>query len=139
MGGDVAARILALVVVIAGQVGVDPQLAKAVVITEGAYHRPDVIGRTGDLGVMQLNPDYIDWMVESFWDKRYRFNWRVPEHNIYVGLTYLKYLLSFPEFNTWQAVIAYNCGPYAVLNNRPPRASLEYADKVGQLYPFNGR
>ncbi len=33
MGGDVAARILALVVVIAGQVGVDPQLAKAVVIT----------------------------------------------------------------------------------------------------------
>ena len=90
----------------------------------------DRIGITGDLGIMQLNPNYLDYFVGKYWNKPDGFDWKKAEHNIYVGLRHLKYLLSIPDFNEWQAIMAYNCGEYAVRSGTPPPSSIEYANAV---------
>ena len=123
-------RIIAFILAIALEVGVDKNLAVSVAITENPELDPETIGVTGDLGIMQLNPTYLDHFIACYWDKPGNFDWRDPEHNIYVGLRHLKYLMSIPSFNTWQAVIAYNCGEYAVLSGAPPNASIDYANTV---------
>jgi soluble lytic murein transglycosylase-like protein len=79
---------------------------------------------------MQLNPNYIDYFVEKYWDKGWAFDWRNPYDNIYVGLRHLKYLLMIRDFNAWQAIMAYNCGEYAVRSGAPPASSIEYANAV---------
>jgi soluble lytic murein transglycosylase-like protein len=79
---------------------------------------------------MQLNPKYIDWFVETYWQKAEIFDWRNPDHNIYIGLRHLKYLLSLADFSEWQAIAAYNCGEYAVRRGRLPDASIDYANAV---------
>ena len=116
--------------VLALEVGVDKNLAVSVAITENPALDPAVIGVTGDLGIMQLNPNYLDHFIACYWDKSGVFDWSNPEHNIYVGLRHLRYLIDIPVFNVWQAVIAYNCGEFPVRNGRPPDASIDYANAV---------
>jgi len=123
-------KIIALIMVIALEVGVDKNLAVSVAITENPALDPATVGVTGDLGIMQLNPDYLDHFVSCYWDKPGIFDWSNPEHNIYVGLRHLRYLIDIPAFNVWQAVIAYNCGEYAVLSGAPPNKSIDYANAV---------
>lgn len=123
-------QIIALILSIALEVGVDKNLAVSVAITENPALNPVEIGVTGDLGIMQLNPIYLDHFISCYWDKPGTFDWRDPEHNIYVGLKHLRYLMAIPGLNTWQAVIAYNCGEVPVLNGNPPEASVEYAKMV---------
>ena len=122
--------IIALILSIALNVGVDGNLAVSLALTENRELDPLAVGTTGDLGIMQLNPYYLDYFVQEYWDKPEVFNWRNPEHNIYVGLRYLKYLIDIPGLNVWQAVIAYNCGIVPVLNGAPPNMSIEYANTV---------
>jgi soluble lytic murein transglycosylase-like protein len=124
------AEIIVLIMAIALEVGVDGRLAVEIAAAENTTFEADKIGITGDLGIMQLNPNYIDYFVDQYWDKPGVFDWRRPEHNIYVGLRHLKYLLDIPAFNTWQAIMAYNAGEYAVRNGRPPASSIEYANTV---------
>jgi soluble lytic murein transglycosylase-like protein len=125
-GGEMIALILA----IALEVGVDGRLAVLIAKAENPALEANRIGVTGDLGIMQLNPKYIDYFVEKYWDKPGTFDWRNPEHNIYIGLRHFKYLMAVPEFNTWQAIMAYNCGEYAVRSGAPPASSIEYANAV---------
>jgi hypothetical protein len=121
---------IALIFAIALEVGIDGWLAVAVAVAENAALEADKIGVTGDLGIMQLNPKYIDYFIGRYWDKPGIFDWRNPEHNIYVGLRHLKYLLAIPEFSAWQAILAYNCGESAARSGAPPASSIEYANAV---------
>jgi soluble lytic murein transglycosylase-like protein len=121
---------IALILAIALEVGVDGRLAVEIAIKENHGLVADKIGITGDLGIMQLNPYYLDWFVSEYWDKSGAFEWKNPEHNIYVGLRHLKYLFSIPDFNEWQAIMSYNCGEGAVRSGRPPGVSIDYANSV---------
>jgi hypothetical protein len=127
---EMKAEIIALIIAIALEVGVDGRLAVEIATKENCYFEREKIGITGDLGIMQLNPAYLDWFVKTYWDKEGAFDWRKAEHNIYVGLRHLKYLLSIADFNEWQAIMAYNCGEQAVRSGAPPISSIEYANTV---------
>ena len=126
--------IIALIMAIALDVGVDGHLAVSLALTENRELNPIEIGVTGDLGIMQLNPNYLDIFIRDYWDRPESFDWQNPEHNIYVGLRHLKYLIDIPIFNIWQAVIAYNCGEYAVRGGAPPNMSIDYANAVFYLW-----
>ena len=119
-----------LILAISVEVGVDGRLAVLVARAENPKLEAALIGVTGDLGIMQLNPKYLDYFVERYWDKDGVFDWKNPEHNIYVGLKHLKHLLSVPAFNEWQAVMAYNCWEEAVRSGKPPASSIEYANAI---------
>ncbi len=129
---------IALIMSIALEVGVPGTLAVEVAKAENAGFAADYVGITGDLGIMQLNPRYIDYFVEQYWDKPGEFCWYNPEHNIYVGLRHLKYLLSIPGWNTWMSLIAYNAGEGAVRSGKPPNSS-EYANAVYTAWREGGR
>jgi soluble lytic murein transglycosylase-like protein len=121
---------IALILAIALEVGVDGPLAVEIAKKENQKLDPHKIGVTGDLGIMQLNPNYIDYFVVKYWDKPGVFDWKNPEHNIYVGLRHLKYLLSKPGYNVWKALVAYNAGEGAVRSGDPPNSSIEYANYI---------
>jgi hypothetical protein len=127
---EMKAEIVALILAIALDVGVDGRLAVEIATKENCCFEREKIGITGDLGIMQLNPVYLEWFVKTYWDKEGAFDWKKPEHNIYVGLRHLKYLLSIADFNEWQAIMAYNCGEQAVRSGSPPTSSIEYANTV---------
>ncbi|MDR1902052.1 MAG: lytic transglycosylase domain-containing protein [Treponema sp.] len=121
---------IALILSIALEIGIDGRLAVEIARKENHGLIADKVGISGDLGVMQLNPRYLDYFIKHYWDKRDVFNWKNPEHNIYVGLRHLKYLLSIPDFNEWQAIMAYNCGEAAVSSGAPPSSSIDYANEI---------
>jgi hypothetical protein len=132
---EMSAAILSLLLTIAAAVGVDPGLAQSLVLHENPGLVPNLsAGPNGngtyDLGIAGLNSNYLDYFVERYWDREGVFDWKVPEHNIYVGLRHLKYLLAIPDFNDWQAIMAYNCGERAVRSGAPPASSIEYANAV---------
>jgi hypothetical protein len=124
------AEIIALIIAIAFEVDVDGRLAVEIATKENCCLEREKIGITGDLGIMQLNPAYLDWFVKTYWDKEGAFDWKKPGHNIYVGLRHLKYMLSIADFNEWQAIMAYNCGEQSVRGGTPPVSSIEYANAV---------
>jgi hypothetical protein len=85
--------------------------------------------------MMRLNPKYIDYFVEKYWDKGRAFDWRTPYDNIYVGLRHLKNLMSVPGRNIWQSIICYNAGGrWLLLGDNPPGRSIEYANLVFSLW-----
>jgi soluble lytic murein transglycosylase-like protein len=121
---------IALILAIALEVGIDGNLAVVVALAENSSLEAEKIGVSGDLGIMQLNPKYLDFFIGKYWDKPDIFDWRNPAHNIYIGLRHLKYLMTIPDFNAWQAIMAYNCGEYAVRSGSPPMVSIEYANGI---------
>jgi len=125
---------IAVILSIALEVGVDGRLAVEIARTE-SYFNPvavSAVNKDGsvDLGIMQLNSRYLALFVKNYWDKAGVFDWRIPDHNIYVGLRHLKYLLGIPDFNEWQSIMAYNCGEAAVRSGRTPNSSIEYANEI---------
>jgi soluble lytic murein transglycosylase-like protein len=126
---------MALILAIALEVGVDGALAVEIAKKENGAFDPVAVSAINsdgsiDYGIMQLNSRYLELFVKNYWDKEEVFDWRIPEHNIYVGLRHLKYLLVIPDFNEWQSIMAYNCGEAAVRSGRPPNSSIEYANAV---------
>jgi len=121
---------VALILAIALEVGIDGNLAVSVARAENPALEAERIGITGDLGIMQLNPMYLDYFVDRYWDKDWVFDWRTPYDNVYVGLKHLKYLVSLPGFNVWMALIAYNAGESAVRSGKPPDSSIDYANTI---------
>ncbi|MDR0759584.1 MAG: transglycosylase SLT domain-containing protein [Treponema sp.] len=113
--------IAALIVSIALEVGVDPDLALSVALEENAALDTEAINvnpdGTEDRGVMQLN---------SSW---FTGEWRDPVTNIRAGCGLLKELLDKPDLNVFQAIIAYNSG-YTGFKNGPPQSSVAYAARV---------
>jgi soluble lytic murein transglycosylase-like protein len=120
--------IITLIFSVALEVGVDGNLAYQVALKENVKMNPVEVGVTGDLGIMQLNPRYVDYFVDKYWDKDWEFDWQEPYDNIYVGLNHLKYLLSI--FCEWTAIVAYNAGEGNIERDTVPEISLQYAGHI---------
>jgi hypothetical protein len=132
--------ILSLIFTIAVEVGIDPGLAQSLILQENPLLIPDLVAGpnkdgTYDMGLSGLNSAFIAYFEEQYWDKEGVFDWRVPEHNIYVGLRHLKHLIAVSHFNIWLAVILYNAGQkWYVDGDVPPASSVEYANRVFDRY-----
>lgn len=105
------------------QYGVPSSLVLAVIETESSY-RVDAVGRSGEIGLMQLMPataaslgiDPYDW-----------------QSNIDGGISYLSQL--FGKFGNWDmAIAAYNAGPGNVSKGIIPPSTKSYLDKVLSLF-----
>lgn len=103
-----------LILAVADQYGVDPALIKAVIWRESRFD-PDVRGRSGEVGLMQIMKDTgDDWAkaenIKFYWHRQL-FN---PEKNIRAGTWYLKTMLNryrHTDNPIPYALAAYNAGP----------------------------
>lgn len=86
----------------ASEYGMDPNLIRAVMQTESAFH-PLVVSSAGAEGLMQLMPDLAAEMgvIDSF----------DPRENIRGGVRYLKRLLDYYDGDISLALAGYNAGP----------------------------
>lgn len=86
----------------AAQFDMDPNLIRAVMQAESAFH-PYIVSRAGAEGLMQLMPELSDQMgVGNAFD---------PRENIMGGTRYLKSLLDSHNGNIDLALASYNAGP----------------------------
>jgi soluble lytic murein transglycosylase-like protein len=124
---------MGMIITIAIEVGVPPYLALSIALEENQALNPLAVhinnNGSRDLGIMQLN------------DTWFKDNWQDPETNIRAGCELIKELIGKPGMNYWLVCVAYNCG-YGRLLERPPNASIEYANRVFnrwnayRRYPF---
>ena len=120
------AAIMALILAIAIEIGVPPEFALAIAITENSTLNPLAVSApnrngTVDKGVMQLNSAYFGHV-----------DWQCPETNIREGTALLKELIEHPQTTTyWSVAICYNAGTrWLVRGYRPPESSITYANRV---------
>ena len=98
---------------------------------------------TKDLGMWQLNSNYIEWFCQKFWHNEHEFDVENPFDNTYVALRIIKWL--FKQINNsnlieqypdteWLVAVAYNAGIgrlLSVTNGNPlPNSSIAYANKT---------
>ena len=103
VGLEADPRYSAIIDKVAAAQGVSPQLVKAVIKVESAYHER-ARSRKGAMGLMQLMPDTArQYAVQNPYE---------PESNIEAGIKYLKSLLDRYELKL--ALAAYNAGEGAV-------------------------
>jgi len=132
---------LSLIASVALALGFDARLAQEVALKENPALDPAVISVTGDLGLMQINSDYLDYYLDMYWygDRQtvvrvmgefVPFQWANPKHNAYLGIRILKDLVHNPYINTWQALIAYNCGLARLKSGLVPESSVQYATDI---------
>lgn len=85
---------------------------------------------TIDCGLWQLNDKYL-WTTfkKNYWFEDVEldpFNWK---HNTYIALHHMKYLQDKFKIKD-EAIMAYNCGEGAVMNNNIPASTYVYLAKV---------
>lgn len=99
-------------------------LLKAVSIHESGLN-PDIIGCTNDLGLMQLNPKYIEYYLHKMgWDSEW--DWQQPFNNIQMGAFILRQ--NYEVLGNWtEALSAYNQG---VTGHRENGTRWEYVNKI---------
>lgn len=115
----------------AARYNMDPIFAFAVIRTESGFN-PEIIGRFGEIGLMQLKPDTAAWIA-----KKYKLDYfgptslKNPQVNISLGLAYFDHLRKTFKATPNKYVSAYNMGPQNVrkltAQNIKPR---EYSDRV---------
>jgi len=116
--------IMALILVIAAEVGISPEFALAIALEENWTLNPNAVYQnqdgTFDGGVMQLN---------SSW---FKGDWQNPEENIRAGCLYIKGLVENPLTTTyWSVAVCYNAGTrWLTRKEKPPDRSIEYAERV---------
>ncbi|MCL2092992.1 MAG: lytic transglycosylase domain-containing protein [Treponema sp.] len=119
--------ILAMIFMIAVEVGVPPNFAISIARVENSSLNPLAVSQpnsngTVDLGIFQLNNAYFG-----------HIDWQCPETNIRAGVEHIRWLMEQLEGDTfWSVAVSYNAG-LSRLNN-PPESSIEYASKVLALY-----
>jgi soluble lytic murein transglycosylase-like protein len=104
----------------ADAVGLDPDLAKAVVKAESGFN-PKAVSPKGAIGLMQLMPETARTLGVNPHD---------PAQNVEAGACYLRDLLVRYDNLLWHALAAYNAGTQAVDRHRgiPP-----YAETLGYI------
>ena len=121
-------ELLAMVDEIAGSIGVDPWLARAIIQAESAFNYK-ARSRTGALGLMQLMPKTAErfGVLDPF----------DPRQNITGGTKYLKFLMGYFKGDLSRVIAAYNAGEGAVDKHKgiPPFAETRaYVPRVMELY-----
>ncbi len=114
---------------------IDPVFVVAVIKTESRFN-PLVVGRHGEIGLMQVKPDTAKWIAEKM-----RIPWsgpdmlRNPSMNVRIGMAYMQYLRESFDGHANKYVSAYNMG---ALNVRRKYSAGEtpkvYATKVLKNY-----
>lgn len=127
--------LLSLVFEIAVANNVPPRLAQGVLLAENWALDPEAVSHTGDLGLMQLNPKYIPWFLDKFWDRDSEdFDVFNPRHNTIVACKYLRWISDSYNMNWLEVVQAYNCGPTRVLSGDIPQSTLTYSENVMRYF-----
>ncbi len=104
--------------------GVDPDVIASIIQSE-SFGYTYAIGRDGEMGLMQPDPDKHP--KEFMADYNRIFD---PEVNIDLGTSIFKsYLVEF-HGNYKKAVEAYNSGGHSVIRNRIPKSTKEYVRNV---------
>ena len=116
--------IISLILTIAGEVGIPPNFALAVALTENSTLNPNALhlnaNGTTDFGIMMLNSSWFNG------------DWQDPETNIRTACILIKNLYE-RSGDWWQVAIAYNCGHDGLMRG-PPKMSIEYAFMVFQKW-----
>ena len=126
------------------ELGIDTDLAIAILTTENTAYDPEVIGKrnengTVDLGLWQLNDKYL-WTTfkDRYWFENIElnpFNWK---HNTFIALHHLKYLQDKLKVED-DVIMAYNGGEGAVMNSTVKQSTYDYLTKVkNYLYLLRG-
>jgi hypothetical protein len=101
---------------------VDANLIKAVIAQESSF-KPDLVGKKGELGLMQLMPDTISSMRFSY-PKEHSMK---PEVNIDLGTRYLKKMSEeYANGNEEKTLWAYNAGPGNMQKGIKPQSTREH-------------
>ncbi len=135
----VSKKLISYINTIADKYGVPRLLVYKLIIKESGwlqkarnYNYDSVTGKllSIDIGVMQLNSNYVDWMIKTFGDKNIIYDVRSNAyHNVEIGIKYLAWL--YKRMQSWRlAVMAYNCGPTNVQNGNIPVRTLQYANYI---------
>ena len=92
---------------------------------------------TRDLGLFQLNDGYLySDFISRYWHGREAFQWDNPFHNIYIAVRHVEYLYTLfaeqptPQSRAFSVALAYNCGYGAVVSNKVPAITADYAAHV---------
>jgi LysM repeat protein len=101
------ARVNALLVHVANQVGVDPKLVKAVAWMESGWQQ-DVVSPTGAIGLMQVEPYTGEWVSRYLAGRT--LNLRVASDNVLAGTLLLHHLLAVHGGDVRAALAAYYQG-----------------------------
>ena len=125
--------ITALIITIATDFGIPPNFFLSLITVESRFN-PNAIGYnydtegnllSVDLGLCQVNSNNYgtDW------------NWQDPKTNLKVGAKHIVMLLQDEKINTWWAVaVAYNGGAFRIHDGNPKLQTIEYANKVMEIY-----
>lgn len=91
-----------------GEFNLPTGLLKAVATHESGLD-PDIIGCSGDLGLMQINPKYMySYLNDMGWE--WEFEWTQPRDNIMLGAFILSQNLKYYNGDINKALSAYNAG-----------------------------
>lgn len=119
--------------------GLDPIFVLAVIKTESKFN-PLVVGRHGEIGLMQIKPDTAEWMARKYdlpWNGKQTL--RSPSANIKIGLAYMNYLRDKFDKKALKYVSAYNMGPSNVRrllakNVKPAEYNSRVMKNYGEIY-----
>lgn len=105
------ARVNALLVHVAGEVGVDQRLVRAVAWMESGWHQ-GVVSPTGAIGLMQVEPYTGEWVSKYLAGRS--LNLRVAVDNVVAGTLLLHHLLNVHQGDVAAALAAYYQGDVSI-------------------------
>jgi len=119
----------------AGVTSLDPSWIYGIMRQESAFNAA-VRSHAGAIGLMQLMPATARYVSKKLLKQKPHSTaqLKIPENNILLGTTYLRYVLDKLEQNPVLATAAYNAGPHRV-NRWLPKQQLP-ADIWVELIPF---
>jgi N-acetylmuramoyl-L-alanine amidase len=108
------ARVNALLLHVANEVGVDPRLVRAVAWMESGWHQ-GVVSATGAIGLMQVEPYTGEWVSRYLAGRG--LNLRVASDNVLAGTLLLHHLLRVHHQNAGAALAAYYQGDASIMRH----------------------
>jgi hypothetical protein len=116
--------------------GANPHIVVSILMVENPTLNPTVkspknANGSHDLGLFQLNSNYINWFLEKYWEFEFPFVWSNWTHNSYVAIKHIAYLQR--QFGDITKIsIAYNMGIAGSSKN--PSRGRAYSNSVYRNY-----